>query len=136
VRVMEGTSGTMLASIRPSHLQNAAVLARKLAEFMEDPKAVGLLRAWREAVLDDTRLRRIDSNIRRGIYASLTDAVANARELPLPQGGVGLAPAHVAWVIVALTREFVILDRRESPDLETVATTMLELVHPSGARRR
>jgi AcrR family transcriptional regulator len=135
-RVMEERSGTMLASLRPPDLQSVGGLARKLAEFMDDPKAVGLLRAWREAVLDKTSLTRVDTELRRGIHTSLTAAVEGARDLPLPQGGAGLDASTVAWAIIGLSREFVMLDRRESPNLETVAATMLELVHPGGTRRR
>jgi AcrR family transcriptional regulator len=135
-RVIEEHSDRTLASIRSSHLLGIAALARKLAEFMDDPRAVGLDRAWREAVLDDARLRRIDSDLRRNAHAVLTSAVAEARDLPLPQGSVGVEPGPVAWAIIALTREFVILDRRDSPDIERIATMILELVHPAGARRR
>src|SRR2546427_7969208 len=64
-RLMEDDTAIRTFLLVGGNLTDASTVTQLISRFLENPLASGLWRAWREAVLDDARLRPVDARILR-----------------------------------------------------------------------
>ena len=114
--------------ITAADLTDAATLAARLAEALDDQVAVGLWRAWHEGVSEDPALARAHHKRRRASQAELAVLVVEARK-GRPAKALLLESPVVAWTMLMFARELTIHGRDGAPSVETVARIIYELVH-------
>lgn len=109
-------------------LGDAELLAAGLHKTVDDPRSVGLWRAWHDAVLQEDDLARFHTEWRRAVRDELTSMVEQARAAK-PTRGRQMDARFVAWTMMTLARELAIHDRTGgAADVETAAELIAQLV--------
>ena len=109
-------------------LGHAELLAAGLRKTVDDPRSVGLWRAWHDAVLQEDDLARFHAEWRRAVRDELTAMIEQARTAKPKQGRL-MDAKFVAWTMMTLARELAIHDRTGgAADVETAAELIALLV--------
>ena len=109
-------------------LGDAELLAFGLRKAVDDPRSVGLWRAWHDAVLQEDDLARFHTEWRRAVRDELTAMIEQARASK-PKQGRQMDAKFVAWTMMTLARELAIHDRTSgAADVETAAELITQLV--------
>jgi AcrR family transcriptional regulator len=109
-------------------LGDAELLASGLRKAVDDPRSVGLWRAWHDAVLQEDDLARFHTQWRRAVREELTTMIEQARAAKPKQGRL-MDATFVAWTMMTLARELAIHDRTGgAADVETAAELISQLV--------
>ena len=109
-------------------LGDADLLAAGLRKTADDPRSVGLWRAWHDAVLQEGDLARFHTEWRGAVADELTAMIEQARAARPTQGGQ-MDAKFVAWTMMTLARELAIHDRTGgAADVETAAKLIAHLV--------
>ena len=109
-------------------LGDAELLAAGLRKTVDDPRSVGLWRAWHDAVLQEDDLARFHAEWRRAVRDELTAMIEQARAAK-PKQGRQMDAGFVAWTMMTLARELAIHDRTGgAADVETAAELITQLV--------
>jgi AcrR family transcriptional regulator len=109
-------------------LGDAELLAAGLRKTVDDPRSVGLWRAWHDAVLQESDIARFHTDWRRAVRDELTAMIEQARAAK-PRQGRWMDAKFVAWTMMTLARELAIHDRTGgAADVETAAELISQLV--------
>jgi AcrR family transcriptional regulator len=109
-------------------LGDAELLAAGLRKTVEDPRSVGLWRAWHDAVLQEDDLARFHTEWRQAVRDELTSMIEQARAAK-PTRGRQMDAKFVAWTMMTLARELAIHDRTGgTADVGTAAELITQLV--------
>ena len=109
-------------------LGDAELLAAGLRKTVDDPRSVGLWRAWHDAVLQEDDLARFHTEWRNAVRDELTTMIEQARAAK-PKQGRQMDAKFVAWTMMTLARELAIHDRTSgAADVETAADLITQLV--------
>ena len=109
-------------------LGDAELLAAGLRKTVDDPRSVGLWRAWHDAVLQENDLARFHTEWRNAVRDELTTMIGQARAAK-PKQGRQMDAKFVAWTMMTLARELAIHDRTSgAADVETAADLITQLV--------
>lgn len=109
-------------------LADAELLAAGLRKTVDDPRSVGLWRAWHDAVLQEDDLARFHTEWRNAVRDELTTMIEQARAAK-PKQGRQMDAKFVAWTMMTLARELAIHDRTSgAADVETAADLITQLV--------
>jgi hypothetical protein len=109
-------------------LGDAELLAAGLRKTVDDPRSVGLWRAWHDAVLQEDDLARFHPEWRRAVRDELTSIIEQARAAR-PTWGRQMDAKFVAWTMMTLARELAIHDRTGgAADVETASALITHLV--------
>jgi hypothetical protein len=109
-------------------LGDPELLAAGLRKTVEDPRSVGLWRAWHDAVLQESDIARFHTDWRRAVRDELTAMIEQARAAK-PRQGRWMDAKFVAWTMMTLARELAIHDRTGgAADVETAAELISQLV--------
>jgi len=109
-------------------LGDAELLAAGLRRTADDPRSVGLWRAWHDAVLQEDDLARFHTEWRNAVRDELTTMIEQARAVK-PKQGRQMDAKFVAWTMMTLARELAIHDRTSgAADVETAAELITQLV--------
>ena len=122
-RLMEGDSAIRNFLLVEGNLADASTVTRLIARLLDDPVASGLWRAWREAVLNDSRLRPLDGRILRRMRERTAEAIRASRE-DLAAAVDEVDAFNAAWALVALGRVMVVDERQEIPPVEVLGRIM------------
>ena len=103
-------------------------LAAGLRKTVDDPRSVGLWRAWHDAVLQEDDLARFHTEWRNAVRDELTAMIEGARTAK-PRQRPQMDAKFVAWTMMTLARELAIHDRTGgAADVETAAELLTQLV--------
>lgn len=109
-------------------LGDTELLAAGLRKTVDDPRSVGLWRAWHDAVLQEDDLARFHTEWRNAVRDELTTMIEQARAAK-PKQGRQMDARFVAWTMMTLARELAIHDRTSgAADVETAADLITQLV--------
>lgn len=109
-------------------LRDPDALAAGLRKACDDPRSVGLWRAWHDAVLQDSEMARFHTEWRRAVRDELAVMIEQSRATK-PASGRLMDSQVVAWTMMTLARELAIHDRSGgAPDIETTASLISQLV--------
>ena len=108
-------------------LGDAELLAGGLRKTVDDPRSVGLWRAWHDAVLQEGDLARFHTKWRGAVRDELTGMIEQARAAQ-PKQNHQMDAKFVAWTTMTLARELAIQDRTGGADIETAAKLIAQLV--------
>jgi AcrR family transcriptional regulator len=109
-------------------LSDRVALASRLRIAVDDPRSIGLWRAWHDAVLQDGEIAKFHAQWRRQVRDELTATIEQARTLK-GNGRWRVDARVVAWTMLTLARELAIHDREGgAPDVETTADLIAQLV--------
>jgi AcrR family transcriptional regulator len=109
-------------------LVDADLLAAALRKTVDDPRSVGLWRAWHDAVLQEDDLARFHTEWRRAVRDELTAMIEQAR-VAKPKQGRQMDAKFVAWTMMTLARELAIHERTGgAADVVTAAELISQLV--------
>jgi AcrR family transcriptional regulator len=131
-RLMTERAVALLGAITSDDLLDRPSLTRRVKAYLDDPVAVGLWSAWREATLADEDLRRIDARLRTDLVKKMATSIRGARLKAHTDRRSVLDPLDAAWVTFAATRAFATHDRGGAPSLETLAQIIRHLALGSG----
>ena len=109
-------------------LADAATLAARFAEALDNPVAVGLWRAWHEGVSEDQVLARAHHLRRSASQAELTSLIVEVRKAR-PEKAPSFDASVVAWTMLMFAREITIHGRDRAPSVETIARMIFELMY-------
>jgi AcrR family transcriptional regulator len=108
-------------------LGDAELLAAGLRKAVDDPRSVGLWRAWHDAVLQESDLARFHTQWRGAVRDELTAMIEEARAAKPKRRWMDAK--FVAWTMMTLARELAIHDRTGgAADVETAAELISQLV--------
>jgi hypothetical protein len=108
-------------------LGDAELLAAGLRKAVDDPRSVGLWRAWHDAVLQEGDLARFHMQWRGAVRDELTAMIEKARTAQSKSRRMDAE--FVAWTTMTLARELAIHDRTGgAADVETAAELISQLV--------
>jgi len=114
-------------------LGDAELLAAGLRKTVDDPRSVGLWRAWHDAARQEDDLARFHTEWRSAVRDELTAMIEQARATKPKQDGQ-MDAKFVAWTMMTLARELAIHDHTGgAADVETAAELITQLV--TGAAR-
>jgi AcrR family transcriptional regulator len=102
-------------------------LIKQLRRSLDEPVAVGMFRAWSEAVAEEPDLARFHVQWFAESHAELTATLVEARKRSKPKGRRVSAPV-AAWTTMTLARELGINDRSGAPDIKELAQVIQELM--------
>jgi AcrR family transcriptional regulator len=109
-------------------LGDAELLGAGLRKTVDDPRSVGLWRAWHDAVLQEDDLARFHTQWRNAVRDELTTMIERARAAE-PKQGRQMDAKFVAWTMMTLARELAIHDRTgAAADVEAAAELITQLV--------
>lgn len=126
-RLMTERAVALLGAITSDDLLDAPSLARRVKTYLDDPVAVGLWSAWREATLADQDLRRVDARLRIALVKKMASSIRSARLKAHTDRRSVLDPLEAAWVTFAATRILASHDRRGAPTLDAAARIIRHL---------
>ncbi|MEA2662802.1 MAG: hypothetical protein QOH08_2374 [Chloroflexota bacterium] len=119
--VMTERAIPLMRAITADELFEPDALVRRLRLHLDDPQAVGLWTAWREAMSSDATLRRLDGKLQQELIAALAPVVQEARDRAGAASAPSLEPILAAWSILAALRLFLARDRTAAPSLADAA---------------
>ena len=102
-RVIDDLGLPLVGRADPSDLISRQRLETLLTEFFNDPVAPGCWRAWREASLDDPKIRVANVELRTRLEERLATLIAEARRDAHIQATTDARSA--AWAMLAMVRD-------------------------------
>jgi AcrR family transcriptional regulator len=114
--------------ISAADLGDPSALTSRLRLAVDDPRSIGLWRAWHDAVLQDGDIARFHAQWRRELLDELAVTLEEARAAK-GDARWRVDTRVVAWTMLTLARELAIHDREGgAPDVETTADLIAQLV--------
>ncbi|MDP9251599.1 MAG: TetR/AcrR family transcriptional regulator [Chloroflexota bacterium] len=127
-RVVTERAPVLSELISATDLSDPIALNSRLRTAVDDPRSIGLWRAWHDAVLQDGEIAKFHAQLRRRVRDELTTTIEQARTLK-GDARWRVDPRVVAWTMLTLARELTIHDRDGgAPDIETTADLITQLV--------
>jgi AcrR family transcriptional regulator len=127
-RVVTERAPVLSKLLSASDLSDCVALASRLRIAVDDPRSIGLWRAWHDAVLQDGEIAKFHAQWRRQVSDELTATIEQARTLK-GDARWRVDARVVAWTMLTLARELAIHDGEgDAPDVETAADLMTQLV--------
>jgi AcrR family transcriptional regulator len=134
-QLMSERAVTLPRQLKASDFTDSATLAQRLVDAVGEPVAVGMWRAWHEAVLGQSELVGFQRDWKSTALAEMTELIREARRTGKTRRDM-VDPGVAAWAVMSLAREFAIHDREYRPDMEGLAKLMLTLVLGAAADSR
>ena len=122
-RVIEDMGLPLVGRADSSDLVSRHRLETLLTEYFNDPVAPGCWRAWREASIDDPKLREANVELRGRLEARLATLIEEARQRAHIQAMTDARSA--AWAMLAMVRDVLTTDERDVPAVSRLADLIL-----------
>ena len=118
-RVMQERAVIFTDTLTVEDLADIKSFTAKMDRAVDDPRSVGLWRAWHEAVHEHADLREFHGKLRSEVLDDLAELIRNARRVAGSKPGL-VDPHLVSWVVMTSLRTLVVQEREGAPDIATL----------------
>jgi AcrR family transcriptional regulator len=122
-RVIDELGLPLVGRADPSDLVSRHRLETLLTDFFNDPVAPGCWRAWREASLDEPKLRAANVELRRRLEERLAKLIVEARTAAQIPATTDARSA--AWAMLAMVRDVLTANENDPRSVPRLAELIL-----------